>query len=60
MVWVIGACCMILFGAAGIFLGLYLPFFSYAIVGGILLVTGVILLVAVRRSGGPVSRNLQG
>ena len=58
MVWLIGAICMILFGAAGVFIGLYLPMLAYAIVGGILLVAGIFLLVAFRRSGGPLSRNL--
>jgi Mn2+/Fe2+ NRAMP family transporter len=58
MVWIIGAICMILFGAAGVAIGLYLPMFAYAIVGGILVVAGVLLLVTFRRSGGPLSRNL--
>ena len=58
MVWLIGAICMILFGAAGVALGLYLPMLAYAIVGGILVVVGIFLLVSIRRSGGPLSRNL--
>jgi len=60
MVWLIGAICMILFGAAGVALGLYLPMLGYAIVGGILVVAGIFLLVSFRRSGGPLSRNLKG
>ena len=58
MIWIVGAICMILFGAAGVAIGLYLPMFAYAIVGGILVVAGVLLLVTFRRSGGPLSRNL--
>ena len=58
MVWLIGAICMIVFGAAGVFIGLYLPMLAYAIVGGILVVAGILLLVSFRRSGGPLSRNL--
>ena len=58
MVWIIGAICMILFGAAGVAIGLYLPMLAYAIVGGILLVAGILLPVSFRRSGGPLSRNL--
>jgi Mn2+/Fe2+ NRAMP family transporter len=58
MVWFIGAICMILFGAAGVAIGLYLPMLSSAIVGGILVVVGILLLVVFRRSGGPLSRNL--
>ncbi len=58
MVWIIGAICMILFGAAGVAIGLYLPMLAYAIVGGILVVAGIFLLVSFRRSGGPLSRNL--
>ena len=58
MVWVVGAICMILFGAAGVAIGLYLPMLGYAIVGGILVVAGILLLVSIRRSGGPLSRNL--
>jgi hypothetical protein len=58
MVWFIGAICMILFGAAGVAIGLYLPMLGYAIVGGILVVAGILLLVSFRRSWGPLSRNL--
>ena len=61
MVWVIGAICMIfLFGAAAVFIGLYLPVLAYAIVGGILVVVGILLLVSFRRSGGPFFRYFWG
>ena len=58
MVWIIGAICMILFGAGAVAIGLSLPMYEYAIVGGILVVAGILLLVSIRRSGGPLSRNL--
>ena len=58
MVWLMGGILMILFGAAGVAIGLYLPVLEYAIVGGILLVVGILGLVAFRRSGGPLSRGL--
>ena len=58
MVWFVGAICMIILGAAAVFLGLYLPIYIYAIVGGILVVVGIVLLVSMRRSGGPLSGNL--
>jgi hypothetical protein len=58
MVWIIGAICMILFGAGAVAIGLSLPMYEYAIVGGILVVAGILLLVSMRRSGGPLSRNL--
>jgi hypothetical protein len=59
MVWLIGAICMILFGAAGVAIGLLLPDqWAYAVLGGILVVVGLFWLVSFRRSGGPLSRNL--
>ena len=58
MVWLIGAIFMILFGALGVAMGWYLSMLDYAIVGGILLVVGIVLVVVFRRSGGPLSRNL--
>ena len=60
MVWIIGAICMILFGAGLVAIGLSLPMLGYAIVGGILVLAGVFWLVSIRRSGGPLSRNLRG
>jgi len=50
MVWIIGAICMILFGAASVAIGLLASMLGYAIVGGILLVAGIFLLVSIRRS----------
>jgi len=60
MIWIVGAICMILFGAAGVAIGLSLSMFAYAIVGGILIAVGIFFLVSFRRSGGPLSRNLWG
>ena len=60
MVWVMGAICMIILGAALVVIGLYLPMIPYAIAGGILALVGICLLVAFRRSGGPLARNLRG
>ena len=59
MVWIIGAICMIILGAGLLAIGLSLPMLGYAIVGGILVVTGIFWLVSFRRSGGPLSRNLR-
>ena len=50
MVWIIGASCMVLFGAGAVALGLSLPMYEYAIVGGILVVVGIFLLVSFRRA----------
>ena len=58
MVWSVGAISMIILGAASVAIGVSLPMLEYAIVGGILVVAGVLLLVTFRRSGGPLSRNL--
>ncbi len=58
MVWLMGGILMILFGAAGVVVGLYLSVLYYAIVGGILIVVGLLGLAAFRRSGGPLSRGL--
>ena len=52
MVWIIGAICMILFGAGAVAIGLFLPMLEYAIVGGILVLVGIFLLVSIRRSRG--------
>ena len=59
MIWYIGAICMILFGATGVAIGLYLPMYAYAIVGAILVLGGIFWLVSFRRSEGPVTRNLR-
>jgi hypothetical protein len=58
MVWVVGAICMILLGAGAVAIGLLLSMWGYAVLGGILIVVGILLLVAFRRSGGPLSGNL--
>jgi hypothetical protein len=58
MVWVAGAICMILLGAGAVAIGLLLSMWGYAVLGGILIVVGILLLVAFRRSGGPLSGNL--
>ena len=52
MVWIIGAICMIFFGAGLVAIGLSLPMLGYAIVGGILVLGGIFLLVSIRRSRG--------
>ena len=56
--WLIGAIFMILFGATGVALSWYWSILAYAIVGGILLVVGILWVAAMRRSGGPLARNL--
>jgi hypothetical protein len=52
MVWIIGAICMIFFGAGLLAIGLSVSMLGYAIVGGILVLAGIFLLVSVRRSRG--------
>jgi hypothetical protein len=52
MVWIIGAICMIVFGAGLVAIGLSVPMLGYAIVGGILVLAGIFLLVSIRRSRG--------
>ena len=49
MVWIVGAICMIFFGAGLVAIGLSVSMFGYAIVGGILVLTGMFLLVSFRR-----------
>jgi hypothetical protein len=51
MVWIVGAFCLILFGAGIGFIGLSLDMLGYAIVGGIMMLAGIILLVSMRRHG---------
>jgi hypothetical protein len=50
MVWIIGALCLILFGAGIGVIGLSLDMLGYAIVGGIMVLAGIFLLVSFRRS----------
>ena len=46
-------------GAGAVAIGLLLPdMWGYAVLGGILIVVGILLLVAFRRAGGPLSGNL--
>ena len=52
MVWIIGAICMMFFGAALVAIGLSVGMLGYAIVGGILVLAGILLLVSIRRSRG--------
>jgi hypothetical protein len=59
MVWIIGAICMILFGAGLVAIGLLLPMLGYAVMGAILVLAGIFWLVSIRRSGGPLSRDLR-
>ena len=50
MVWIVGAICMIFFGAALVAIGLSMTMLGYAIVGGILVLAGIFLLVSMRRT----------
>jgi hypothetical protein len=49
MVWIVGAVCMILFGATLGVIGLSFDMLGYAIVGGIMVLAGIFLLVSFRR-----------
>jgi hypothetical protein len=49
MLWIVGALCLILFGAGIGVIGLMLNMLGYAIVGGIMVLGGVFLLVSFRR-----------
>jgi hypothetical protein len=51
MLWIVGAFCLIIVGAGLGFIGLSLDMLGYAIVGGIMLLAGLILLVSIRRHG---------
>jgi uncharacterized membrane protein len=50
MVWIIGAICMIFFGAALVAIGWSVAMLAYAIVGGILVLAGIFVLVSIRQS----------
>jgi hypothetical protein len=50
MVWIVGALCLILFGAGIGVIGLSLDMLGYAIVGGIMVLAGIFLLVSFRSS----------
>ena len=49
MVWIVGAVCMILFGATLGVVGFFLDMLAYAILGGILVLAGIFFLVSFRR-----------
>jgi len=50
MVWIVGAICMIVFGAMLVVIGLSVTMLGYAIVGGIMVLSGIFLLLSMRRS----------
>ena len=49
MVWIVGALCLIVFGAGLSVIGLSLDMLGYAIVGGIMVLAGIWILVSLRR-----------
>jgi len=49
MLWMVGALCLILFGAGIGIIGLVLDMLGYAIVGGIMVLAGIWMLVSLRR-----------
>jgi hypothetical protein len=49
MVWIVGAVCLIFFGATLGVIGLSFAMLGYAIVGGIMVLAGIFLLVSFRR-----------
>jgi hypothetical protein len=49
MVWIVGALCLIVFGAGLGVIGLSLDMLGYAIVGGIMVLAGIWMLVSIRR-----------
>ena len=51
MLWIVGACCLIFFGAGIGVIGLSLGMLGYAIVGGIMALAGIFMLVSFRRQG---------
>jgi|RhiMethySRZTD1v2_1073278.scaffolds.fasta_scaffold711074_1 hypothetical protein len=51
MLWIVGACCLIFFGAGIGVIGLSLGMLGYAIVGGIMALAGIFMLVSIRRHG---------
>jgi hypothetical protein len=50
MVWIVGALCLLLFGAMFGVIGLSLDMLVWTIVGGIMVLAGIFLLVSFRRS----------
>ena len=51
MLWIVGALCLILFGAGIGVIGMVLDTLGYAIVGGIMVLAGLFSLVSIRRHG---------
>jgi uncharacterized integral membrane protein len=49
MLWMVGAVCLIFFGAGIGAIGLSVGMLGYAIVGGIMALAGIFLLVSFRR-----------
>ena len=49
MVWIVGALCLIVFGAGIGVIGLSLDMLGYAIVGGFMVLSGIWMLVSLRR-----------
>jgi hypothetical protein len=49
MIWIVGALCLILFGAGIAVIGLSLDLLGYAIVGGIMVLAGIWMLLSIRR-----------
>jgi uncharacterized integral membrane protein len=49
MVWIVGALCLMLFGAGIGVIGFSLGMLGYAIVGGIMVLAGIWMLVSLRR-----------
>jgi hypothetical protein len=52
MVWIVGAVSMIFFGIALTVIGFVVKMLGYAIVGGIVALTGIFLLASMKRSRG--------
>jgi len=49
MLWIVGALCLILFGAGIGVIGLSLAMLGYAIIGGVMVLAGLWMLVSLRR-----------
>jgi len=49
MVWIVGALCLMVFGAGLGVIGLSLGMLGYAIVGGIMVLAGIWMLLSIRR-----------
>ena len=49
MVWIVGALCLILFGAGIVVIGLAVNMVGYAIVSGTMALAGILMRVSIRR-----------